>query len=77
MAHYELDAKRLLCPMPVIRAQNRVKTLIHGDTLAIIATDPGAMHDLPSWSRIHGHNVIQCEMKDNEVHILLQINKDI
>lgn len=41
MSHFTLDARRLLCPMPVIRTQQRVETLANGDTLDIICTDPG------------------------------------
>lgn len=76
MAHYELDARRLLCPMPVIKAQNLAKTLKHGDTLTIRATDPGAEHDLPSWCRINGHQIIGCDHKEDEIHITLQLEKD-
>ncbi|MCC5013656.1 MULTISPECIES: sulfurtransferase TusA family protein [unclassified Legionella] len=76
MPHFELDARRLLCPMPVIKAQNMAKKLNHGDTLTIIATDPGAQHDLPSWCRINGHKLIDCIHKDDEIHITLQLVKD-
>lgn len=73
MAHYELDARRLLCPMPVIKAQNRAKQLQVGDTLTVIATDPGAQHDLPCWCRINGHQLISTDSLENEYHITLQI----
>ena len=33
MSHHELDARRLICPMPVIRAQDRIAELETGDTL--------------------------------------------
>lgn len=59
MAHYELDARRLLCPMPVIRTQNRVKELVPGDTLDVYATDPGVKADIPAWCRVHGHAVVE------------------
>ncbi|WP_028388346.1 sulfurtransferase TusA family protein [Legionella fairfieldensis] len=75
MAHYELDARRLLCPMPVIKTQNRVKNLQHGDTLTIIATDPGAQHDLPCWCRINGHKLIELKEIDEEIHITMQLKK--
>ena len=52
-----LDARRLLCPMPVIRAQERVKDLAPGDMLEVICTDPGALHDIPAWCRLNGHRV--------------------
>ena len=57
MAHHQLDARRLLCPLPVIRAQQRIETLVPGDTLDVICTDPGAKLDIPAWCRVHGHKV--------------------
>ena len=76
MPHYELDARHLLCPMPVIRTQNMVKKLTHGDTLTVIATDPGAQHDLPCWCRINGHQLINCIEIEGEIHMTLQLIKD-
>ncbi len=77
MANYTLDARHLLCPMPVIKTQSRVKTLEHGDRLTVLATDPGAAHDLPSWIRIHGHRMIECGHEDNELKVIIEIIKDV
>ncbi|KTD33869.1 sulfurtransferase TusA family protein [Legionella israelensis] len=76
MTYFELDARRLLCPMPIIKAQNKTRELQHGDQLTIIATDPGAMYDLPSWCRINGHKIINCENTGDEIHITIEIVKD-
>lgn len=76
MAYFEIDARRLLCPMPVIKAQNKARELNHGDHLKVIATDPGAMHDLPSWGRVNGHKILACETIDDEVHVTIEILKD-
>ena len=71
--HYELDARRLLCPLPVIRAQNRVQTLAPGDTLEVICTDPGALYDIPAWARMYGHEVVNTTEADHEVRITLRV----
>jgi TusA-related sulfurtransferase len=52
---YKLDARRLLCPMPVIRTQNKVEELSPGDTLEVVCTDHGVLNDIPAWCRINGH----------------------
>jgi tRNA 2-thiouridine synthesizing protein A len=44
-----LDVKRLLCPMPVIRLGEMIEKIEIGDTIQIIATDPGVLHDIPAW----------------------------
>ena len=59
-----LDARRLLCPLPVIRTQERVKELRPGDRLEVACTDPGALHDIPAWCRLNGHRVVSASDGD-------------
>ncbi len=68
-----LDVRGQLCPIPVIRTQNRVKTLKAGDILDILCTDPGALNDIPAWTRIHGHEVVETKQSKNELVITIKI----
>jgi len=72
---HQLDARRLLCPLPVIRTQNAINNLETGETLLVIATDPGVMHDIPAWCRIHGHVVLAAERVDNEFHLRIEVGQ--
>ena len=74
MSHHELDARRLLCPLPVIRTQNRAKDLHPGDTLEVICTDPGALYDIPAWCRMYGHEVLNTAQTPEDVRITLRVN---
>ena len=40
-----VDARHLLCPLPVIRTQDAVGKLQPGDTVQVLCTDPGVVHD--------------------------------
>ncbi len=73
---HTLDAKRLLCPMPVIRTQDKIKTLEVGDILEVICTDPGALYDVPVWCRMNGHKVIETKTTDDEVSIIIEVGDD-
>lgn len=73
MSRYRLDARRLLCPMPVIRVQEKVEALRLGDTLEVVATDPGALHDVPAWCRVHGHKVLATRREGTEVVIEIEV----
>ena len=75
MSEYSLDARRLLCPMPVIKAQNRIEELQSGDVLTVYSTDPGALNDIPAWCRINGHKLIATEERDNEVVIIIEVGE--
>ena len=70
---HTLDAKRLLCPMPVIRTQDKVKTLTKGDLLQVICTDPGALNDITAWCRINGHQVINSKQNNGEITITIEV----
>jgi len=70
---YHLDTRRLLCPMPVIRTQDRVAELQPGDTLEVTATDPGALNDIPAWCRINGHKVLSTRREGGEVIIEIEV----
>ena len=52
-----VDARNVLCPLPVIRTQDAVNKLVRGDSLQVLCTDPGATLDIPTWCRINGHRV--------------------
>ena len=75
MSHQVLDARNLLCPLPVIRAQDRVKQLQPGDILEVRCTDPGALNDIPAWCRINGHDVLQTGEQAEEVVVTLRVGE--
>lgn len=67
-----VDARRLLCPMPVIRTQQALENLPAGSTVTAVCTDPGTLHDIPAWARLHGHKVVEAREDGNEYIIVLQ-----
>jgi tRNA 2-thiouridine synthesizing protein A len=68
-----LDVRGLLCPLPVIRTQDRIKGLPDGALLDVVATDPGAMHDIPAFCRVHGHELISADRREREFWIRLRV----
>ncbi len=72
----ELDARRLLCPMPVIKLQNCINKQEVGTRVEITCTDPGAMNDIPTWCRINGHNVVSSNELDDEYIFLVEKGAD-
>ncbi len=75
MQNETLDARRLLCPLPVIRTQDKVKQLKTGDRLEVICTDPGAMQDIPAWCRINDHKVLEIISGNYEYIIILEVGE--
>ena len=77
MSHHQLDARRMFCPMPVIRTQNKIKELHPGDTLEVICTDPGALSDIPAWCRINGHTVLETREIEDEVILKIEVCEQV
>lgn len=73
--HHTLDARRLLCPLPVIRAQDKISGLSPGDVLEVWCTDPGARSDIPAWCRINGHRILDITESDGELVLTLEVGE--
>jgi tRNA 2-thiouridine synthesizing protein A len=51
-----VDARGLLCPLPLTMAKQRMADLAAGETLTVLATDPEATIDLGAWAAAEGHS---------------------
>lgn len=74
MSLEELDVRGLLCPLPVIRTQQRVNQLHPGQQLEVICSDPGALIDIPAWCRLFGHRVINAGSEARGQVVRLEVN---
>jgi tRNA 2-thiouridine synthesizing protein A len=50
-----VDARGLLCPLPLALAKRRMADVEPGATLLVLATDPEAPIDLAAWAAEEGH----------------------
>ncbi len=53
-----LDATGLLCPLPVLKARKRLKSLPAGAVLQVLADDPAAVIDIPHFCAEAGHDLV-------------------
>jgi tRNA 2-thiouridine synthesizing protein A len=54
-----LDAKGLLCPLPVLKARRALKPLAPGAVLEVLATDPGATKDFEHFCQTTGCELLE------------------
>ncbi len=54
-----LDTKGLNCPLPILKAKKAINGLTAGDTLQVLATDPGAVKDFQAFCRATGHELLE------------------
>jgi tRNA 2-thiouridine synthesizing protein A len=70
-----VDARNLLCPLPVIRTQDAVARCRPGDELQVLCTDPGVVHDIPAWCRVHGHTVTGISRHEREIMVNILVEQ--
>ena len=58
MDRLEYDATGLLCLLPVLRANRKMRELDVGGLLTVRATDPAAEQDFPAYCRQTGHELV-------------------
>jgi tRNA 2-thiouridine synthesizing protein A len=53
-----LDAKGLMCPMPIVKLAKRMKDIPVGSVLELIADDVGSKEDIPAWCKRTGNELV-------------------
>ena len=66
----ELDLKGLLCPLPMVKVSQNITNVPVGGVIRAVATDPGAMADIPAWAQSTGNEVLSAE-KDGAEFVFL------
>lgn len=56
-----VDATGLACPMPLVRTRQGMDAIASGEVLRVMATDRGALADLPAWADALGHDLFRIE----------------
>lgn len=62
----ELDARRLACPLPILRAKKSLSQITSGQVLRIVATDNGAPKDFEVFCRQTGNELLSSTEQDGE-----------
>jgi len=50
-----VDARGLICPLPVLRARKALQSVAKGAAIEVLATDPAALKDFPAFCAESGH----------------------
>jgi tRNA 2-thiouridine synthesizing protein A len=72
MADQTLDARGLNCPLPVLRAKQALLGMTPGDTLEVLATDPGSVADFAAFCRVTGHALLESACTDGDYRYRIQ-----
>ena len=68
----ELDTRGLNCPLPILRAKKTLNTMIGGQILKIMATDPGSVKDFEAFAKQTSNELLDSSELDGEFHFMLK-----
>jgi tRNA 2-thiouridine synthesizing protein A len=54
-----VDARGLLCPLPVLKLRKKLQSVPSGTLLQLLATDPAAVVDVPHFCMESGHELVE------------------
>jgi tRNA 2-thiouridine synthesizing protein A len=57
----EVDARGLLCPLPILRLARAFRRAPAGTVARLLATDPAAVEDVETFCREGGHELLSTE----------------
>ena len=67
-----LDARGLKCPMPIVKTAQAIRTVVSGELLEVLATDPGSTADIAAWSRSTGNELVEQTIQDGVYRFVLR-----
>lgn len=67
-----VDARGQSCPGPLVTLHKALKIAERGDLLELLATDPGARSDVPSWAKLSGNELLEAAEDDGVLRFVIR-----
>ncbi len=58
-SNVELNCQGMNCPLPILKTKKAIDGMKSGEVLKMMATDPGSVNDMASWSNRTGNDVVE------------------
>ena len=68
----ELDARGLNCPLPILRTKKTLQDMGAGQTLKIVATDPGSVKDFQAFAKQTGNELLSSAENNKEFEFFIK-----
>ena len=69
---HEVDARGMLCPMPLLKAKQALNQMLSGESLRVLATDPGSKRDFATFAQLSGNKLLESTLVDGEYSYVLR-----
>lgn len=69
-----LDTSGLNCPLPILKTKKALKSMAAGETLQLLATDPGSVADIAAFCKQTGNDLIESAEEGGTYRFLIKNN---
>ena len=67
-----VDCIGLYCPVPIAEAAAAIAEVAPGETVTVLADDPGVENDFPNWCKVTGHELVSLEATDEGYEVVIK-----
>ena len=68
----DLDARGLMCPLPILRAKKALGEIQSAQVLRVVSTDPGSVKDFAAFCKQTGHDLLSQSQADKDFTFFIQ-----
>ena len=70
-ADFEVDARGLNCPLPILKAKKALNGMQSGQTLRVVATDAGSVRDFQAFAKQTGNELVEQQTVGTDyIHVM-------
>ena len=73
--HLEVDARGLMCPLPLLRLKKALQSANVGETVRVLATDPAAHLDFGVFVEQAGHQQLSYSVEEEVLVFVIRKGK--
>ena len=70
-ADFEVDARGLNCPLPILKAKKALNGMQSGQTVRVLSTDAGSVRDFQAFAKQTGNELVEQQTEGVEyIHVM-------
>ena len=74
MTTQTLDTSGLNCPLPILKTKKTLKAMAAGETLELLATDPGSVADIAAFCNQTGNDLVESSEEAGTYRFIIKNN---
>ena len=72
MPNYQIYARTLRCPEPLMLLKAKMRTIASGDTVELLSDDPVSQRDVPAYCKFLGHHLLESPSPEHPYRYIVQ-----